>query len=159
MTLKAERAGSSSDREPDAEARQRVALLLRDNAHLFRQAFRRRLKARGVTLAEARTLMYLCANQGIAQGRLADILEVQPIALTRVIDRLAEAGWVERRLSEKDRRLRLLFTTPSGSALVKRLHQLSGELAYEITEGLSAEEMERLSDGLADINGALRQLK
>ena len=141
-----------------AAARRHVAVLLRDNGHLFRQAFRRRLKALAVTSAEARAIMYLRANEGAAQARLAEELEVQPIALTRVIDRLERAGLVERRLSDADRRVRLLFTTASGKALVRRLFQLHEDLNSEITASLSDDDMARLAAALEAINAALSRL-
>jgi DNA-binding MarR family transcriptional regulator len=145
-------AGSGTD------ARRRVASLLRDNGHLFRQAFRQRLKALAVTSAEARAIMYLRSNEGAAQARLAEELEVQPIALTRVLDRLEAAGLVDRRLSDADRRVRLLFTTTAGKALVRRLFQLHEELNSEITEGLSEDDMVRLAAALVAINGVLSRL-
>jgi DNA-binding MarR family transcriptional regulator len=102
--------------------------------------------------------MYLRANEGAAQARLAEELEVQPIALTRVIDRLEGAGLVERRLSDTDRRVRLLFTTTSGKALVRRLFQLHEELNSEITASLSEDDMARLGAALEAINAALSRL-
>ena len=144
--------------EVGSEARRRVALLLRDNGHLFRQAFRRRLKALSVTSAEARAIMYLRANEGAPQARLAEELEVQPIALTRVIDRLEAEGLVERRLSEADRRVRLLFTTASGKSLVRRLLQLHEALNSEITASLSDDDMAQLAVALEAINAALGRL-
>lgn len=148
------------DGEPSsADPRPRVSTLLRDNGHLFRQAFRRRLKALEVTSGEARTLMYLRASEGVPQARLAEILEVQPIALTRVVDRLEASGWVERRLSESDRRVRLLVLTTEGRRLVRRLHQLSDELVREITARLGDEEVARLGEALEGMNAALRQVR
>jgi len=143
----------------DEGARRRVTVLLRDNGHMFRQAIRRRLRELPVTPAEARALMYLRGDEGVAQARLAEELEVQPIALTRAIDRLERAGLVERRLSGSDRRLRLLFTTPAGKAMVRRLFQLHDELNSQITASLSDDDLERLAAALETINAALGRLK
>lgn len=145
--------------EPVEGPRRRLTTLLRDNGHLFRQAFRRRLKALPVTPAEARALMYLRGEEGVAQARLAEELEVQPIALTRAIDGLEKAGLVERRLSGADRRVRLLFTTASGKALVRRLFRLHDELNSQITSKLSDEETLGLAAMLETINAALAKLK
>lgn len=141
-----------------AEALDQVMALMRDNGHLTRRLFRQRMKAMELTSAEARALMYLGANQGIAQGRLAEIMEVQAIVLSRIVDRLAEAGWVERRLSEADRRLRLLHLTTEGKALVRRLNRVHDELNGELTASFSEEELRLLAAGLSRINQALRQV-
>jgi MarR family transcriptional regulator for hemolysin len=149
----------AADPQPEAGARRRVTTLLRDNGHLFRQAFRRRLKALPVTPAEARALMYLRGDEGIAQARLAEELEVQPIALSRAVDGLEKAGLVERRLSGADRRLRLLFTTAPGKAMVRRLFQLHDELNSQITSSLTDDEIVQLAAALETINAALAGLK
>jgi DNA-binding MarR family transcriptional regulator len=145
--------------ESDAGPRRRLTTLLRDNGHLFRQAFRRRLKALPVTPAEARALMYLRGEEGVAQARLAEVLEVQPIALTRAIDGLEKAGLVERRLSGADRRLRLLFTTASGKSMVRRLFQLHDELNTQITSDLADSEILQLAATLETINAALAKMR
>jgi MarR family transcriptional regulator, transcriptional regulator for hemolysin len=140
-------------------ARQRVTNLLRDNGHLFRQALRKRLRELPVTPAEARALMYLRGDEGVAQARLAEDLEVQPIALTRTLDRLEQAGLVERRLSGTDRRLRLIFPTATGTAMIQRLFQLHDELNSQITLNLSDDEIRRLAATLETLNAALGALK
>jgi DNA-binding MarR family transcriptional regulator len=135
-----------------------VAVLLRENGHLSRQLFRRRMADLGLTAAEARALRYVGAHPGIVQGRLAELLEVQPIALTRVVDRLAADGQVERRLSSTDRRVRLLHLTPKGRALARRLSDFHDSLDRAITERLSARDLAHFAAALSDVNAALRQM-
>ena len=144
--------------EPGASRGGAVIALLRENGHLSRQLLRPRLKALDLSSAEGRALMYLGSNPGIVQGRLAELLEVQPIALTRVIDRLEARGCVERRLSETDRRLRLLVLTDTGQDMVRRLHEVHDTLNGSIVARLSAADLTRFAAALADVNGALRQL-
>jgi MarR family transcriptional regulator for hemolysin len=143
---------------PPPSASEAVVALLRENGHLSRQLFRRRMKALDLTAAAARTLMYIGANPGIVQGRLAALLEVQPIALTRVIDGLAAEGQVERRFSESDRRLRLLFLTTKGQGLVRRLHDTHETLNRAITSRLSEEDLTHFASALSDVNASLRQM-
>lgn len=143
---------------PPRSVGEAVAALLRENGHLSRQLFRRRMKALDLTAAEARTLMYIGANPGIVQGRLAALLEVQPIALTRVIDGLAAEGQVERRLHESDRRLRLMFLTPKGQGLARRLHETHETLNRAITSRLSEEDLTHFASALSDVNASLRQM-
>jgi len=140
-----------------AEALEQVMALMRDNGRLTRRIFRRRMKAMELTGSEARALLYLGANPGIAQGRLAEIMEVQAIVLSRTVDRLAEAGFVERRLSETDRRLRLLYLTEEGKVLARRLNRMQDELDRGATANLSEEELRQLAVGLGRINQALRE--
>ena len=144
--------------EPGASAGGEVIALLRENGHLSRQLLRRRLKALDLSSAEGRALMYLGSNPGIVQGRLAELLEVQPIALTRVIDRLEARGCVERRLSETDRRLRLLVLTDTGQDMVRRLHEVHDRLNSSIVSRLSAADLARFAAALTDVNETLRQL-
>jgi DNA-binding MarR family transcriptional regulator len=140
-----------------AEALEQVMGLMRDNGHLTRRLFRRHMKAMDLTGGEARALLYLGAHPGIAQGRLAEIMEVQPIVLSRTVDRLAEAGFVERRLSETDRRLRLLYLTPEGKVLTRRLNRVQDELDRAATAMLSEDELRQLAQRLERINQALRE--
>jgi DNA-binding MarR family transcriptional regulator len=135
-----------------------VIALLRENGHLSRQLLRRRIAALGLTAAEARALMYVGARSGIVQGRLAELLEVQPIALTRVIDSLEAGGQVERRLDPADRRLRRLYLTPKGRSLARRLDDLHDVLNGALTERLSAEDLARFAAALADVNDTLRRM-
>jgi MarR family transcriptional regulator, transcriptional regulator for hemolysin len=142
-----------------AITRQEVLALMRENGHLYRQLFRRRLKGLAATSAEARALLYLGANQGIVQGRLAELLDVQPITLTRMIDRLEQGGWVERRLHETDRRLRLLFLTPAGKAAVRQILALHDEVDALATAQLTEKDVIALGVGLEHINAVLRTMR
>jgi MarR family transcriptional regulator, transcriptional regulator for hemolysin len=134
-----------------------VMALMRDNGQLTRRIFRQRMKAMQLTGTEARTLMYLGTNQGIAQIRLAEIMEIQPIVLSRIVDRLAEAGWLERRLSDIDRRLRLLYLTSEGTTLLRQLKRVHHELHGGLTASFSEEELTQLAASLERVNAALRE--
>jgi DNA-binding MarR family transcriptional regulator len=71
-----------------------LSFLLADVSRMMRQAFQNRLEGSSLSLAQARALVYLARHQGVRQIDLADMLEVQPITLARLIDQLAEAGLV-----------------------------------------------------------------
>jgi DNA-binding MarR family transcriptional regulator len=82
----------------------------------MRRAFEQRLAGMSdLTLAQARALVYLSRHEGIHQVELADLLEVTPITLARLIDHLAEQGLVERRPDPNDRRAYHLFLTPAAA--------------------------------------------
>src|SRR3546814_4821449 len=89
-------------RTPDPD--RSLGFLLNDVSRLMRRNLNRRVQALGLTQSQWRALAYLSRQEGINQVTLADTLEVQPITLARLIDRLEAAGWVERRRHPSDRR-------------------------------------------------------
>src|SRR5256714_10708095 len=79
--------------------------LVHDVARLFGRRFNQRaLLFLGLTRAQCRTLGYIARNEGINQAGLADLLEIRPMTLVRQIDRMEDAGWIERRPHPADRR-------------------------------------------------------
>jgi DNA-binding MarR family transcriptional regulator len=138
---------------------QEAAALLRENGHLQRQLFRRRLKGLSVTAEEARALAYLGANGGVTQRQLADLMDILPISLTRLLDRLEAGGWAERRMSESDRRVRRLFLTPKGRAEARRIWAIHQELETRLTEGLSSETLAHLTEGLRHVHAVLLSMR
>src|SRR4030095_11419301 len=86
-----------------------IGFLLNDAARLMRKDFERRTRSVGLTRAQWQTLFHLARNEGCNQVPLADLLEVEPITLARVVDKLEACGLVERRPDPSDRRARLLF--------------------------------------------------
>jgi len=121
-----------------------IGFLLNDTARLFRRAFNARTRDSGITALQWRLITYLKRHQGIRQGPLADLIEVEPITLSRMVDRLAEAGLVERRADPTDRRAWQLFLTPRARALLGDMRRTIDRLTEEATEGLSATERDQL---------------
>lgn len=74
-----------------------LGFLLADVSRLMRRQFNQYIEDSSLTLAQARTLVYVSRHEGIRQSKLADMLEILPITLTRLIDQLVEAGLVDRR--------------------------------------------------------------
>ena len=121
-----------------------IGFLLNDTARLFRRAFNARTRDSGITALQWRLLVYLRRYEGIRQGPLAELIEVEPITLSRMVDRLAEAGLVERRADPTDRRAWLLHLTPRADALLDGMRRTTDALAEEATEGLSDAERDQL---------------
>src|SRR5687767_13222468 len=88
-----------------------LGFLVADVARLLRRSMDRRLQALGLTQAQWRAIIHLSRNEGMTQATLAESLEIQPITLTRLIDRMESAGWVERRMHPLDRRAVQLYLT------------------------------------------------
>ena len=88
-----------------------LGFLIADVSRLIRRRFDERARLIGATRAQWRTLVVLSRHEGINQGGLAELLEVEPITLCRMIDRLEEAGLVERRRDPGDRRAWRIYLT------------------------------------------------
>ncbi len=121
-----------------------IGFLLNDSARLFRRAFNARARDSGMTALQWRLLIYLRRNEGIRQGPLAELIEVEPITLSRMVDRLAEAGLVERRADPADRRAWQLFLAPDAEARLDAFRSTALALVDEATAGMSAEEVDIL---------------
>src|SRR5215469_17622487 len=82
----------------------------------------------GITRAQWAVLAKVERSEGMKQTELAEQLEMQPITLTRLIDKLCDAGWIERRSDAADRRVNRLYLLKAGRALLGRLSGLRSEL-------------------------------
>lgn len=132
-----------------------VAFLLHDVSRRFRQRFDERARGLGVTRQQWRALMNLARRPAQTQAELADVLEVERITLCRMIDRLAEAGLVERRGDPADRRVWRLHLTPRADAVVSKLAAIGHELEEEALRCRSEGEREQLRADLIRLRDAL----
>src|SRR3977135_1071850 len=107
--------------------RQLIAQLV-ESSRLLRNYIDHRAKGRGTTRAQWIVLFRLRQQEGLSQVALADVLDRQPIALVRLLDRLVEHGLLERRPDPKDRRANRLFLTPGGHPLGDDLATLCGSI-------------------------------
>ena len=124
---------------------QNIGYLLSDNSRLLRRLFDQRVSNLGLTAVQARLLLSLEKFPARNQAFYADRIEVEPITLTRLVDRMEEAGWIERRPDPQDRRARILALTEKAQDIVKPLRGIVDRLVEDILEGLDAEERERLA--------------
>src|SRR6201999_162120 len=100
-----------------------------ESSRLLRNYVDHRAKSRGTTRAQWIVLFRLREQEGLSQVDLADVLELQPISLVRLLDRLVEHGLLERRHDPKDRRANKLFLTTAGRQLVDDLDSLRASIA------------------------------
>jgi MarR family transcriptional regulator, transcriptional regulator for hemolysin len=89
----------------------RFGFLLKDVTRLYVQRFEQHAASLGLTLAQCRTLMRLADHEGVSQVRLAELTDLEPMALVRILDRMESEGWLERRGDPHDRRVRCLYLT------------------------------------------------
>jgi MarR family transcriptional regulator, transcriptional regulator for hemolysin len=120
-----------------------VGFLLHDVARLMRKRFEQNARGLGLTRSQWQVLAHLTRNEGIQQGTLAEILEVEPITLTRILDRLEESDLVERRLHPTDRRIRLLHLKPKAHPLLERIFAIGAITRAEAFERVTQEDRDR----------------
>ena len=128
-----------------------LGFLISDVSRLMRRRFDERARLIGVTRAQWRTLTTLARHEGLNQGSLADLLEVEPITLCRMIDRLEEAGLVERRRDPADRRAWLIFLTAKAHPLIGQLRGLAEGMIEDALFGLDEAKRAALMDMLGVI--------
>lgn len=111
------------------------AFLLHDVARLLRTVADQRVRALGMTRAQWSVLLRLDRNQGLKQTELAELLDLAPISLTRLVDRLCRNGLVERRADPSDRRAKRLFLTPKARPVIERLALVGERLMGDALKG------------------------
>jgi DNA-binding MarR family transcriptional regulator len=122
--------------------------LLQDVARLLRAHFNRRVQVLGLTQAQCRVVLRLAHHEGIQQVALAEILEIQPITLARLLDKLQAAGWVERRRDPNDRRAFCLYLTAQAYAQLKPIWALGSETRAAAIAGLDDAQLTGLTSTL-----------
>jgi DNA-binding MarR family transcriptional regulator len=131
-----------------------------ETAHALRKAFDRRAVGFGVTRAQWKVLFKLSRRPGLRQHELADLLEVEPITLSRIVDRLQESGLVERSSDPTDRRAWLLHVTAKAQPLVAKLKRLADEMIAEAFAGIDGKDIETTRRVLAQAReNALRNME
>jgi MarR family transcriptional regulator for hemolysin len=126
----------------------RLGFLIHDVQRLMRRLFEARASGLGLSAAQWRLMVRVAKEQGIAQARLAEILEIEPISVSRLVDRMEEGGWIERRSDATDRRVRMIFPTSKASEAYAEVKSLAGEV-YELSlTGVSPEDRRVLITGL-----------
>ena len=130
------------------ELKRSFGFLMHDVSRLMRKSFDRRASAIGLTRSQWRVLAHLSRNEGVKQAGLAEILEIKPITLARLLDRLGANGWVERRSDPNDKRARRLFLTDKARPILVELREVALSVREEALSGFDAVEQDRLIDQL-----------
>jgi DNA-binding MarR family transcriptional regulator len=137
--------------------RQFVAQLV-ESSRLLRNYIEHRAKGQGTTRAQWIVLYRLREQEGLSQVDLADVLELQPISLVRLLDRLVEHGLLERRHDPKDRRANRLFLTASGHQLVDDLDSLRDSIANDVLQDTPPAAIETSLDTLRAVKERIKGL-
>ncbi|MGJ3649772.1 MarR family winged helix-turn-helix transcriptional regulator [Sphingomonas sp. GlSt437] len=132
-----------------------IGFLISDVSRLLRKRFDERARLLGLTRPQWRTLSILKRHEGINQGRLAELLEIEPITVCRMIDRLEEAGKVERRRDPEDRRAWRIYLTDKARPLLDQIKALADEMTEEMMDGLTVDQREAMTNALETIRSNL----
>jgi MarR family transcriptional regulator, transcriptional regulator for hemolysin len=127
--------------EPNAPT---LGFLLHDVARLLRKRFEQNARGSGLTRSQWQVLAYLAQNEGINQNGLADLLEIEPITLGRIVDKLQALSLIERHPHPSDRRVWLLHLTPAARSKLTLLRRLGEVTRGEALTGVSEADTERL---------------
>jgi MarR family transcriptional regulator, transcriptional regulator for hemolysin len=111
----------------------------------------------GITRAQWVVLVRLDRSEGLKQSELAEMLELQPISLTRLLDKLSDSGLIERRADPIDRRAKRLFLTPAARPLLEKLGELGEELMAIALAGVQRESVELMVAQFGVVKENLRQ--
>ncbi len=133
-----------------------LAILITDSARLLRRRFDARARGLGVSRAQWQVMFALSRNEGINQAGLAEALDVETITVGRMVDRLEEAGLVERRADPADRRAWRLHLTPRAHPILAELREVGDVVMAETLAGIGFNEQAVLHDLLSKLRGNLQ---
>jgi MarR family transcriptional regulator for hemolysin len=132
-----------------------LGFLLHDVARLLRKRFEQNARGSGLTRSQWQVLAYLAQNEGINQSGLADLLEIEPITLGRILDKLQALALIERHPHPSDRRVWLLHLTAAASSKLTQLRRLGDVTRGEALTGVSDADTERLLETLQALKANL----
>lgn len=121
-----------------------LGFLVHDVAHLLRKRFEQNARGLGLTRSQWHALAHLVRNEGIQQGALADLMEIEPISLTRIVDRLQHSGLVQRRPDPRDRRVWRLYLTPRAAPMLDAMKEIGALTRQEALVGIGKVDHNRL---------------
>jgi MarR family transcriptional regulator, transcriptional regulator for hemolysin len=127
---------------------QDIPTMTNEVARLLRRNFNHRAQPLGLTQVQWRALARLARNEGMRQVDLAESLELQPMTVARLIDRMETAGWVQRRRDPRDRRAVQLHLTPKAEPMIDQIRALAAETRGDAFAGLTPAALDAFYDTL-----------
>jgi DNA-binding MarR family transcriptional regulator len=129
--------------------------LLHEVARLMRRSFNNKARKLGLTQEQCRTFLYLARSEGMQQVELADMLEIKPITLARLLDKLENHGLIERRRDPGDRRAYRLYLTAKAHPMLETIWQMGREVRFEASRNIPDDDIEKLTQTLLLIKNNL----
>lgn len=141
---------------PPIPVNREIAFTIMDVARLLKTYADQRARQFGISRAQWAVLVRIERTEGLKQSELAEMLDLQPISLTRLLDRLADNGLIERRADPNDRRANRLYLRPAARPLLEQLAELGQDMMEIVLDGLDDKANARLLRDLAAIKDNLR---
>lgn len=132
-----------------------LGFLLHDVARLMRKRFEQHARGLGLTRSQWHALAYLSRNENISQTGLADLLDLEPITLSRIVDRLVDTGFVERVPDPSDRRVWRLRLTKAGRSKLEQVRAPGDKTRAETLDGITEADRARLLETLSAMRSNL----
>tara|TARA_R110002072_G_scaffold2011_4_gene16938 strand:+ start:2649 stop:3134 length:486 start_codon:yes stop_codon:yes gene_type:complete len=129
--------------------------LIHDVARLLRRNFNQRVQGLGMTQEQCRVILHLSRHEGIQQVALADLLEIKPITLARLLDKLEEGGLIERHRNPDDRRAFRLYLTSNAHSVVKNILDIGLTVRADAYTDIPASDLEKLNSVLSRLKANL----
>jgi len=142
----------------DAVSPASLGYLIADLSRLYGRVFDRRAAHLGLTRVQWRALKRIHQNEGLTQAALADVMDMEPIAVGRVVDRLQKAGFVERRNDPNDRRCWRLHLSPQSNELMDLIEDVATGLREDSLAEVAPDELQTTLQVLSQIRETLSQL-
>jgi MarR family transcriptional regulator, transcriptional regulator for hemolysin len=134
-----------------------ILFMISDVGRLLRTYADQKARQHGMTRAQWAVLLKLERYEGLNQSDLAEYLDIQPITLTRLVDRLCDSGLIERRPDPNDRRANRLYLTPAARPLLERISAQVEVLAEEVLAGIDPSAIDAVLSQLGIARKNLRQ--
>lgn len=130
-----------------------LGFLLSDCHRMLGTAMDRHIRRAGIELSRSqwRVIGHLARNDGLTQTELAELLEMERAPLGTLVDKLENAGWVERRADPRDRRAKRVFITEAGHEVLPLIREQTQQTMNDMMAGLSPEQVDNLIDSLQTI--------
>jgi DNA-binding MarR family transcriptional regulator len=144
--------------EPIEEAERHLGWLVADVSRMMRTVFDRRVKALGITRPQWLALVRLKRRPGASQSELAEMMEIERAPAGKIVDRLQERGWVERRPDPDDRRINRIFLTETGERVHAAIWPIGQATVSDALADLDGAETEQLADLLTRVKARLGEM-
>ena len=142
---------------PMQPVKREIAFTIMDVARMLKTYADQRARQFGISRAQWAVLIRIERCEGLKQTELAEALDLQPISLTRLLDRLADNGLIERRADPNDRRANRLYLKPAAKPLLGRLSELGADMMETVLEGLDAKSVDSMLGELGMLKDNLRR--
>ena len=142
---------------PQRSQSREILFTISDVGRLLRTHADQKARRFGMTRAQWAVLLRLERREGLKQSDLAEQLDLQPITLTRLVDRLCNNALIERRADLNDRRAKRLYLTPAARPLLARIAGQVEELSETVLAGIKPAEIDRMLAKLGQARDNLKQ--